>query len=273
MALRWSRRDALKACLLPAGAMGARWLLGCSDDPASPGALAGSPGSAAGEGGAAAVPWATGGTTSMMGGYPDPFAGGPTGSPCVLFPAQTLGPCYAESATREDISDGATGLPVRLSFLVVRGDGCTPVPDASVDIWHSGFDGIYSAFATGSVCNPSTLDVRAQTFCRGVQVANAQGRVDFSTIFPGWYRGRTIHLHFTVRVDGQISITSQLYFDDALSDEILAQGEYAARGPRDTTNARDSTFRSGGAQPAQIVMDTAKRSDGVLHAWKVLAIA
>ena len=220
------------------------------------------------------VTWAMGGTKSMTGGYPDPFTNGPTGTPCVLYPAQTLGPCYAAMpATREDISDGVTGLPVRLSFLVVRSDGCTPVPDASVDIWHSGFDGIYSAFATGTVCNPSTMNVRSEMFCRGVQITNDQGRADFSTIFPGWYRGRTIHIHFTVSVNGRATITSQLYFEDALTDEILAQGEYAARGRRDTTNAGDSTFRSGGARPEQVLFTTAKRPDGVLHAWKALSIA
>ena len=161
---------------------------------------------------------------------------------------------------------------MRLSFLVVRGNACTPVPDASVDIWHSGFDGIYSAYATGTICNPGRQNVQSMMFCRGVQTTDAMGRADFSTIFPGWYTGRTIHIHFTVRVGGRETVTSQLYFEDALSDEILAQGEYAPRGRRDTTNASDALFRSGGATAAAVVFSTAKRPDGVLHAWKVLTI-
>jgi protocatechuate 3,4-dioxygenase beta subunit len=219
------------------------------------------------------VPWATGGTKSMQNNYPDPFMTGTAGMACVLYPAQTIGPCYAQMPlTRADISDGLDGLPVRLSFLVVRSSGCMPVPDASIDVWHSGSQGIYSAYATGTICNPSTQDVKSKTFCRGMQSTDANGRVDFNTVFPGWYTMRTIHIHFTVRLNGQGAVTSQLYFDDALSNEILAQGTYKARGSRDTTNATDPFFRSGGATADQVLFSTAKRPDGGLHAWKVLSI-
>lgn len=230
----------------------------------------------AGAGGMAAVPagWATGGTKTMMGNYPDPFAMGMMGAACMVYPAQTLGPCYAMGpANREDISDGLGGLPVRLSFLVVQGTACKPVTDAIIDIWHSGSQGIYSAYATGTTCNPGMTDVKSMMFCRGTQMTDAMGRANFSTVFPGWYRGRTIHIHFTVRVGGKDSKTSQLYFEDKLVDEILAQGDYAARGKRDTNNTGDGIFKSGNATPEQVLMNTAKRTDGVLHAWKVLAIA
>ena len=217
--------------------------------------------------------WATGGTKSMKGGYPDPFAMGSPGTACAVYPSQTLGPCYAQMPMmREDISDGMTGLPVRLSFLVVRGSACTPVPDAQIDIWHSGSNGIYSAYATGTICNPGSMNVQSQMFCRGVQVTSAMGRADFNTVFPGWYTGRTIHIHFTVRVGGRETKTSQLYFEDAMCDEIFTQGEYVSRGRRDTTNASDQIFKSGGASPAAVIFTTAKRPDGALHAWKVLTI-
>jgi protocatechuate 3,4-dioxygenase beta subunit len=347
---RVSRRDTLKVCILPAGALvAARWLAACGDEAdardgrdgllgdaggaappadasasnAPSGADAGVPTPSGAASSDAAAPadanvgaaqsdaapsasadassglpqqeagvtvadasadasvsdasvgaagWASGGTKSMQGGYPDPFGTGP-GSACALYPAQTLGPCYAQTPpTREDISAGLSGLPMRLSFLVVRSDGCTPVPNASVDIWHSGSNGIYSAFRTSTVCNPGTMDVLSQTFCRGVQTTNASGRTDFNTVFPGWYTGRTLHIHFTVRVNGREYITSQLYFEDALAEEILAQGEYKARGKRDTSNARDTQFRTGGATPEQVIFSTAKRADGALHAWKVLSL-
>ena len=209
----------------------------------------------------------------MTGSYPDPFATGQSNAPCTLYPAQTLGPCYAQMPMmREDISDGLDGLPMRLSFLVTRTDGCTPIPNASVDIWHSGSAGIYSAYATGTICNPGTDDVRSDMFCRGVRTTDDKGRVDFSTVFPGWYTGRTIHIHFTLRINGREAVTSQLYFPDALTDEILAQGLYAARGRRDTTNASDMIYRSGGATAEKVVFSTAKRPDGVLHAWKILSV-
>jgi protocatechuate 3,4-dioxygenase beta subunit len=216
--------------------------------------------------------WATGGTKAMQGNYPDPFATAPASAMCQLFPTQTIGPCYAEMPMmREDISSATMGLPLRLSFLVVR-NGCEPIPNATVDIWHSGYNGIYSAFATGTICNPGTEDVLQETFCRGVQTTNESGKVNFSSVFPGWYSGRSVHVHFTIRIDGREEVTSQLYFDDTLTTEIQAQGEYKARGMRTTTNANDFIFSSGGATPDQIVMQTAKRSDGALHAWKVLSI-
>jgi len=216
--------------------------------------------------------WATGGTAMMAPSYPDPFEMG-AGSMCRLYPAQTLGPCYAEEPMmRQDISDTLDGLPTRVSFLVVEADGCTPIPNATVDIWHSGSQGVYSAYATGTTCNPGTDDVMSEMFCRGVQAVDETGRCNFSTVFPGWYRGRTLHIHFTVRVGGRETVTSQLYFEDKLVDEILAQGYYKARGMRDTTNQADRIFLSGGASEDQVVMEHAKRPDGVLHLWKVLAI-
>lgn len=216
------------------------------------------------------TPWATGGTKSMQGGYPDPFASGGTGAACVLFPAMTLGPCYANGpARREDISDGMTGLPVRLSFLVVDGDGCTPVPDAEIDIWHTGSNGVYSAFARG-ICNPDRVDVGDELFCRGTQVTNASGRADFSTVFPGWYSGRAIHIHFTVRVGGRSFLTSQLFFEDALNSEILSTAEYRDRGMPDTTSRNDGILR--GVNLEDVLFAWAKRPDGALHGWKTLSL-
>jgi protocatechuate 3,4-dioxygenase beta subunit len=265
-----------------AGAAGSQMsAAGASGSAGTPAAgSGGAAGGMSGAGGSAGVAsagtmWASGGTKSMQGNYPNPFEAGTMGAMCAVYPSQTLGPCYAQMAPamRQDISDGLTGLPMRLSFLLVRGSACTPVPDATIDIWHSGSNGIYSAFATGTVCNPGTMDVKSQMFCRGVQMTDAMGRADFSTVFPGWYRGRTIHIHFTVRVGGRESKTSQLYFEDMLVDEILGQGEYASRGKRDTNNANDTQFKSGGATPEGVIFKSAKRPDGVLHAWKVLTIA
>ena len=239
-------------------------------DAASGGDAGRSDGQTSGDASVADVPWASGGTKSMQGKYPDPFGTGMAGAMCMLYPAQTLGPCYSSPVmAREDISDGITGLPLRLSFLVVKQDGCTPVPDAEIDIWHTGSNGVYSAFASG-ICNPDRIDVAGMRYCRGKQNTAANGQAHFSTVFPGWYTGRTIHIHFTVRVGGRASVTSQLYFEDALSEEIMQQVDYKARGQRDTTNRQDSILRS--ADIASVLFSSAKRADGALHAWKVLAI-
>lgn len=282
---RVSRRKAIKLGMVPvAGAALSPWLMaGCSVDGRSPffpgfgtngnrggavpgGALLGTGGStwAGGEGA-----WALGGTQAMAGGYPDPFLEAPQ-TACVLLPAQTVGPCYADTLRREDISDGLPGVPIRMSFLVVRANTCSPVSNAEVDIWHAGSNGIYSAYARGTICNPGRDDVRQETFCRGIANTDSDGRVDFSTVFPGWYTGRTIHIHLTVRVGGVSYITSQLYFDDALNDELLSLPLYAERGRRDTTNATDGILRA--SEPAKVMFSVAQRPDGALHAWKVIAI-
>lgn len=308
---RLSRRDALRLCMAPLGVAAAGWLVGCAEESAGSGEPRGdgpdddgrsdeadtavsdagtdapdsevdssAPGSdevdaetdaqAGDAAGPADPPWATGGTKSMQGNYPDPFASGVTGAACVLFPATTLGPCYADGpARREDISDGMTGVPVRLSFLVVASDGCTPVPDAEIDIWHTGSNGVYSAFARG-ICNPDEVDVGDALFCRGTQLTNERGRADFSTVFPGWYPGRVIHIHFTVRVGGRAFLTSQLFFDDAVNSDILSSAEYRDRGMPDTTNRNDGVLR--GVNLEDVLLSTAKRPDGALHAWKTLSI-
>jgi protocatechuate 3,4-dioxygenase beta subunit len=181
-----------------------------------------------------------------------------------------LGPCYATTLEREDISEGVPGVPMRLSLLVVRAAGCTPVAGASVDIWHTSAVGVYSEFGPDTACNPGTDDQTALKFCRGVQMTNASGRVDFSTIVPGWYRGRAVHVHFTVRLNEQEFVTGQLFLDDALLDEIEQQLDYQARGTRDTRNAQDLVLPA--SDPSPYIVNTAKRVDGTLHAWKVIGI-
>ena len=267
-----SRRDALKLCLAPVGIAAAGWASGCAsgrDD------ISENPREDAEQyqldSDAGVTSWATGGTKAMSGNYPDPFATSPSlaAAACPLYPAMMVGPCYSGSpAEREDISDGLTGVPLRLSFLVVQGAACSPVPNAVVDIWHPGVNGVYSAYASG-ICNPERLPVVDQRYCRGTQTTDANGRANFSTIFPGWYALRSIHIHFTVRA-GAKSFTSQLFFEDLLSDEILATTEYASRGKRSTKNGNDILLL--GMSLPSVLMSTAKRSDGALHAWKVLSL-
>lgn len=238
------------------------WLTACTASATAAAAPAGAAG--------ATGSWAAGGTAAMKAVYPDPFATAAAGEACVVTPALTLGPCYAPTMTRKDISEGLTGLPTRLALRVVKADTCEPVPNATVDIWHTSAAGIYSALPTGSICNPKGEDVSQKHFFRGVQTTDANGRVDFDTVFPGWYSGRTIHIHFTVRVGDQAYVTSQLFFDDGFTDQILAtHPDYSSRPKRDTTNANDNVAR-GNAAPT--VLTTARMSDGVLQAWKTIAI-
>jgi protocatechuate 3,4-dioxygenase beta subunit len=176
---------------------------------------------------------------------------------CVVRPQQTEGPYFVdEKLNRADIrSDPAGGLvkpgtPLRLVLRVSRLDGsaCAPLSGAVVDIWQCDALGIYSDFQDFN----GLFDTRGQKFLRGYQVTDANGQVEFITIYPGWYPGRTVHIHFKIRTAAAArrghEFTSQLYFDDAITDQVHAQPPYATKGQRTRRNDRDGIFRRGGNQ-------------------------
>ncbi len=87
---------------------------------------------------------------------------------------------------------------------------------------------------------------------RGYQVTDANGMAEFLTIYPGWYKGRAVHIHFKIRTDLESrnahEFISQLYFDESLTDKVHKQAPYNGRGRRTTSNDADSIFRRGGKQ-------------------------
>src|SRR5215472_17154342 len=175
---------------------------------------------------------------------------------CVARPQQTAGPFFVEEALdRSDIrSDPATGavsagVPLRLAFRVSRlsGGACAPLPGATIHVWHCDAVGRYSDIGGwgGSTAG--------QKFLRGYQKTDPAGAAAFTTIYPGWYEGRAVHVHFKIRAPGSggqtREFTSQLYFDDALSDRIFASSLYPAGGARRRMrNERDGLFRAGGRE-------------------------
>ena len=180
-----------------------------------------------------------------------------TAPACVVRPEQTEGPYFVdEQLNRADIrfdaADGALkeGIPVRLGLHVSRiaGSACTPLSGAVVDVWQCDALGVYAGVQDIN----SLFDTRGKKFLRGYQTTDASGAVQFLTIYPGWYPGRTVHIHFKIRTDPTaqrgLAFTSQLYFDDALTDHVHAQAPYATKGQRSMRNAGDDIFRSGGSQ-------------------------
>ncbi|MFL5355055.1 protocatechuate 3,4-dioxygenase [Archangium sp.] len=213
--------------------------------------------------------WATGGTASMSGNYADPFTEG-LGSTCALYKASTLGPCHALTVERMDLSEGQAGLPVRLAFLVVNAS-CQPMPGATVELWHANPSGLYSGSDAANMCTNGNAAARAARYFRGIQTADANGRVDFNTCFPGWYSSRSVHIHFTVRVGGTEYLTSQLFFDDALNNEIIAsQPLYGTRGAKDTANANDKVIKE--SSLSNHLFQAKQLEDGALLAWKTLVV-
>ncbi|MEA5552671.1 intradiol ring-cleavage dioxygenase [Anabaena cylindrica UHCC 0172] len=174
---------------------------------------------------------------------------------CVISPEQTEGPYFVDeklnrSDIRSDPVDGAVkeGVPLQLKLHIsqVGSNGCRPLVGAIVDVWHCDALGVYSGVTDRS------FNTVGKKFLRGYQITNAQGNVQFTTIYPGWYPGRTVHIHFKVRTNNQsgqsYEFTSQLYFDDAISDRIYSQAPYASKGQRIQKNADDGIFQDGGEQ-------------------------
>jgi len=158
---------------------------------------------------------------------------------CVLTPEVTEGPYYFDPAMeRSDITEGTQkGVATTVRLQVVDG-ACKPIEGARVDIWHCNAEGLYSGYAnqTGGV------DTTGQTFLRGTQFASANGIVEFQTIYPGWYAGRTTHIHFKVFLDETNVLTGQIFFPDALSQFLYQNVEpYTSHGhDRDVLNANDN---------------------------------
>ena len=196
-----------------------------------------------------------GSAASLMAGslIPRWATAGIQGPSCVVRPEQTEGPYFVDerlnrSDIRTDPTDGQVkpGMPLALTLLVSRfnaGD-CQPLPGAQVDIWHCDARGVYS-----DVQDPS-FNTIGQKFLRGYQITDARGEARFITVYPGWYAGRTIHIHFKIRTASvaqrSFEFTSQLYFDDELTDRVHANQPYTANGQRTARNQHDWIFRRGG---------------------------
>ncbi|HEV3485777.1 MAG TPA: hypothetical protein VG106_10240 [Vicinamibacterales bacterium] len=160
---------------------------------------------------------------------------------CVVRPQQTEGPFFFESPKRADIRSGQRGTALGLTLLVSRlkGTNCEPLPGAQVDLWQCDAEGNYS-----------------ETNLRGYQIADNRGAARFVTLYPGWYPGRTVHVHFKIRQDDR-EFTSQLYFDDALTDVVHREAPYG-NSRRRTRNQNDGIFRRGGEQ---LKLDVTRSSD------------
>lgn len=155
---------------------------------------------------------------------------------CVLAPEQTEGPYYIDNhLIRSDIRDGKKGVPLSLRLQVLDASSCKPIRGATVEVWHCDASGAYSGFnAPGK-------------FCRGGKRTSSTGNVRFKTIYPGWYQGRTTHIHVKVHVGGEEVHTGQLYFADATSAAVYRlRSPYTARGQKDTPNSQDMVFGDGG---------------------------
>jgi protocatechuate 3,4-dioxygenase beta subunit len=188
---------------------------------------------------------------------------------CVVVPELTEGPYYVDehlerSDIRPDTSDGSVseGALLRLDWVVsqVDGNACIPLEGVLVDVWHCDALGNYS-----DVGNEAGHD-----YLRGYQHTDANGLASITTVYPGWYQGRAVHIHFKIRTDPAASsgfvFTSQLFFDDAFSDQVYSQGVYAAKGKHDVQNANDGIYQQ---SEGMTLLDVVPDGDGYKATFEI----
>jgi protocatechuate 3,4-dioxygenase beta subunit len=184
---------------------------------------------------------------------------------CRFWAEQDEGPYHRDlQPERRDIVEDRDGVELQLGIRLAH-SGNQPLTDATVEVWQCDALGRYSGFPPSVDSNVVSADTASraaylpdQTFLRGRQSTDGNGMVEFRTIYPGWYPGRTIHIHLMVHTD-QRALTSQLYFPDDLSVQVLAQPPYSERPGRDTTNDGDEIYPTGGDPP---ILEVVRAADG-----------
>lgn len=226
--------------------------------------------------------WLSGGTDLIKVAYPETsIFSSKNACQIALTEPTTKGPCYFSDDKGEDISLGLTGLPMQLCLQLVDSK-CQPLAGYQIEVWHCDTRGVYSADTSRSdnkarfssdFCSGGDDAAKKSAWFRGVLTSDADGRVNFKTIFPGWYPGRTLHIHFAVSNGKQTSLVSQFCFADALATEILTQHEqYRQRGDQDTPNedGADGVYRS---NAADFRFHTIRNADGSLLAYRTIQVA
>jgi protocatechuate 3,4-dioxygenase beta subunit len=207
---------------------------------------------------------------------------------CTLTPEQEEGPYYVDfGKTRRDVTEGKPGVPLRLRIALVDSKRCEPLEAAAVDIWHCDATGVYSGFTANGGGNDGGRGfgpppggrggpgrggpggrgggrgqgaIDETRFLRGIQVTNKEGIAEFATIYPGWYAGRTIHIHLKVHLGGNsgaekyagghVSHTGQLFLPEDVTEQIAKMDPYLSHSNvHRTLHSEDNIFRQqGGAQ-------------------------
>jgi protocatechuate 3,4-dioxygenase beta subunit len=193
---------------------------------------------------------------------------------CVVTPTETEGPYFVdERLNRSDITinptDGAArpGVPLTVTFTVARvgSGGCTALSGAQVDVWHCDAGGVYSDVAANNSVG--------KKFLRGYQVTDSAGVAKFTTIYPGWYGGRAVHVHFKIRTfaggSKTYEFTSQLFFDDTVTDAVYKLAPYSSRGTRDTRNQNDMVYTSNNNSGAMLLAALTPTSAGYTATFAV----
>jgi protocatechuate 3,4-dioxygenase beta subunit len=171
-------------------------------------------------------------------------------------PALIEGPYFVDEKLnradiRSDPSDNSVkpGAPLNITFRIAKisGSSCVALAGATIDVWHCDALGIYSDSS-----DPNFGSTKGKKFLRGYQTTDSNGIATFTTIYPGWYQGRAVHIHFKIRSKtssgAAYDFTSQFFFNETLTDQVHAQAPYAAKGQGRLRNEGDGIYQGGGSQ-------------------------
>jgi protocatechuate 3,4-dioxygenase beta subunit len=235
---------------------------------------------------------------------------------CTLTGEQEEGPYYVDDETlRRDITESRPGLPLVLDIRLVDSKRCTPLSNAAIDIWHCDASGVYSGFTANSPDGgpggrgrpfgpppppngfrpdgplptgfgpggPGARNIDSTRFLRGVQLTDKAGLVEFSTLYPGWYSGRAIHVHLKVHIGGagearyaggHIAHTGQLFFPEDITERVARMEPYAKRLKiHRTTQTEDGIFQAQHGAGVMLSMERiGKKDDDGYRATVTLAV-
>lgn len=150
----------------------------------------------------------------------------------------TVGMVNDEAYYRSDVTEGLypSAVPLALTLQLVDKDSCVPLSGYTLEIWHCDPSGNYSEYSG----QPGGYDGTGETYLRGLQITDDDGKVTFSSIYPGWYIPRTTHIHIKVYKDGSVIKTTQIGFPDTLNEEVNNSSGYG--GPSSFNNTNDQVF-------------------------------
>jgi protocatechuate 3,4-dioxygenase beta subunit len=221
---------------------------------------------------------------------------------CQLASEQEEGPYYIDyEKVRRNLTEEKPGVPLQLRIALVDARRCAPLGMAAVDIWHCDAQGVYSGFTgngggenigrggPGGRVGPGGRGrgaVDETRFLRGIQITNREGLVEFSSVYPGWYAGRTIHIHLKVHLGGDaaggdryagghVSHTGQLFFPEDITAEISKLDPYMKHSSvHRTLHSEDHVFLSQGGAQSMVKLERLQpgSNDGGFLATATLAV-
>ena len=202
---------------------------------------------------------------------------------CRVATATVEGPYYIDkNIIRSDIRENQPGVPLELELQIVNANAsCRPIKGAVVSIWHCNAEGEYSGYLFNDPNKVPDMDTvnelghvqekDTERFLRGAQTTDADGKVTFHTIVPGWYTPRAAHIHLRAFLNDQTMITTQLYFPQSLLNTIQStQDPYKARGVSIYTNENDLVRHQSGVSGTEDILQVSTKDDGTLFATMTL---